>query len=47
MQENKYRGVVQQTLIDQPISNFMNPTVKLHLAMCYSDSQLKQGINAL
>jgi hypothetical protein len=24
MQQNKYRGVVQQTLIDQPIPNFIN-----------------------
>jgi hypothetical protein len=28
MQQNKYRGVVQQTLIDQPISNFMNANCK-------------------
>jgi hypothetical protein len=28
MQQNKYRGVVQQTLIDQPISKFMNANWK-------------------
>jgi hypothetical protein len=28
MQQNKYRGVVQQTLIDQPIYNFMNANCK-------------------
>jgi hypothetical protein len=28
MQQNKYRSVVQQTLIDQPISNFINANCK-------------------
>jgi hypothetical protein len=39
VQDNKYRGVVWQTLINQPISNFMDANCNVPFSVLYPDLQ--------
>jgi hypothetical protein len=45
MEDNKYREAVPKTLIDQPISNFMNEKARQHSMILDSDSGLKREIS--
>jgi hypothetical protein len=45
MEQNKFPSVVQQTLYDQPISNFMNANCKSPFSDPYSGVPLKQVTN--